>query len=186
MATTIDGEPSRAASRAHPYQPGWMLLVGAGLASGLASVVMAFVALDGAAGERLAEWVDVDPDIANLLYWAVFVACVVGALAAIRFAWGRVGQRGRITVASDHLVGPREPGSREERVIPYVLLMGMELEQVEGERYLHLALPDGKYTIEASMLASDQAFDELCAFVAAKLGRSVQPATARVVTSPLQ
>ena len=64
--------------------------------------------------------------------------------------------------------------------------MGMELEQVEGERYLHLALPDGKYTIEASMLASDQAFDELCAFVAAKLGRSVQPATARVVTSPLQ
>ncbi|MEO7402678.1 MAG: hypothetical protein ABIU95_03315, partial [Burkholderiales bacterium] len=127
MATTIDGEPSRTASRTHPYQPGWMLLAGAGLAFGLATVLLAFVATDGAAAERLAQWVDLDPGTAHLVYWAIFVACLAGALAAIRFAWRSVGQRGRITVASDHLVGPREPGSREERVIPYVLLMGMEL-----------------------------------------------------------
>jgi hypothetical protein len=156
-------------ARTHRVEPRWPVIVSAGLAAGFAMVLLAFFAVDDRGESALQGFTALSAEVVGVLYWVLFALCAICALLAIRFAWRRVGHRGRIAIGADHLVGPREEGSTEERIIPYALVMGMELEHIEGERYLHLALPDGKYTIAASALASDAAFDELRALLAAQL-----------------
>jgi hypothetical protein len=64
---------------------------------------------------------------------------------------------------------PASRWSRGEKTIAYRDIEALSQTAVNGQKFLYLKHPGGKYTITASLLPSKAAFTEICALLAARV-----------------
>jgi hypothetical protein len=98
---------------------------------------------------------------ATTLYWLLLIISVIALiyslLSFISSFWDRY-----ITLSQDSLSLPKNLLSKNILRIPYGSIKQLQLEQVQGNRFLHVHYTKGKISIPEHMLPNKTAFEDLC------------------------
>lgn len=106
----------------------------------------------------------------------IFFVCLV-VLSAAFVAGGVAGviagfvRPSYVTLTASELSAPRSPFSRRPTIIPLADVQGLELQQVQGQRFLNVRHRGGKLSINRAFLPDATAFDALCEALAARVPR---------------
>jgi hypothetical protein len=160
----------------YQYRPTWTLIVSVAAFFGLAAVVLSSAAMENDRGLIINGIIHLDPEGATVFYWAL-TACSAGFVVIAAFlARHRFVFRQRLAFGSTGLIVPASRWSQEEKEIAYRDISALSEAKISGQRFLYITHSEGKYTINASMLPSKDAYAEFCELLslnvnAARAGR---------------
>lgn len=162
--------PGESPEREFPYRPRWTAIVLGGFFFSACALFLAHRATTNRRGLILEGFIRLDPDQARVFY-GVLAALSVGFVIASGFlAFHRLTFEQRLTLGPTAITFPASRWSRATKQIAYREIRQLSMATVSGQTFLHVHHVGGKFTIVASMLPSREAFDEVRALLAGKIG----------------
>lgn len=165
-----------AIERQYEYKPKWTVIILVAVFFGLCALVTGAQASRNDRGLVINGLIALGRDGATLFYWILTAASVGFVIAAAFLAGHRVAYRQHLVFRPNALIAPTSRWSRNEKEIAYRDVLGLSLTNVSGQRFLYISHRGGRYTITASMLPSETAFDEVCELLTAMVNEC-QPDT---------
>ena len=155
--------------REYEYKPKWWVIVLGIAMFGPAAILFGTKAAYNDRGLIINRVIELWP-LGATIFYSVLAAASLGFVAICMFLlYLRLAYQHRIVIGPTGLVVPATRWSAHERVIAYRDIQGLSITTVSGERFLYIEHPDGRHTIVASMLPSKDDFEDICAFLAAKV-----------------
>ena len=160
--------------RSYDYRPSWWTIAFAGLFFSTCAGVLGYEAWTNEQGLILNGLIEFDVQGATIFYW-VLTALSVGFVAiALSLIYHRFTYNQRLTLGATALRVPKSRFSHEVAAIAYRDIRDLSEARVNGQRFLYVVHPGGKYTIVAAMLPSKAAFEEVRDILAAKAGSEIR------------
>lgn len=116
--------------------------------------------------------IELSPHEALYFYWALFgvsIAFVGMGLCVTLLAFR--GPR-QVMLSPTALLAPQGAVSARYIEIPYSLIETLRVQEIHGQRFLHISHAGGKLSLVQSLLPSRQVFDELCTALAVRVRRA--------------
>jgi hypothetical protein len=161
--------------REYAYRPKWSLIAFCAAFFGLCAVVLGSKAANNDRGVIISRIIELDPDGATAFYWALTAGSGAFVAVAAFLAYHRLAYRQRLAFASATLIVPASRWSRFEKMIAYRDIRELSERSISGQRFLDIVHVGGKYTINAAMLSSQVAFEEVRRLLAAKVREAQSP-----------
>jgi hypothetical protein len=162
--------PADPTEREYPYRPSWTVIVFVGGFFALCALVLGGRASDNRRGVIINGIIELGPDGATRFYYVLCAASVGFVVVSIVMAYHRLAFQQRLVFGTAAMTVPLSRWSRATKQIAYRDIQGMSITAVSGQTFLYVHHVGGKYTIVASMLPSQEAFEEVRALLAAKIG----------------
>ena len=157
------------AEREYAYRPKWTLIVFCAAFFGLGTVVLGSKAARNDRGAVINGLIELGPDGATAFYWTLTAGSFGFVAIAGLLAFHRLTFRQRLAFGPTTLTVPAARWSRAEKEIAYRDVLGLSETAISGQRFLHVTHTGGKYTINAGMLPSKVAFEELRELLAVRV-----------------
>jgi hypothetical protein len=145
----------------YEYQPKWRLILLCGALFAAGAVVLAYEATRNERELRILGLIELSTVAATSFYWVLCSLCGAFVAVAALMAVARLSLRQRIALLTDRAILPRSAWSSEEVAIHYDAITNLSTEDVFGQRFLQVTHAGGTHTINAAMMPSPAAFDEL-------------------------
>jgi hypothetical protein len=155
--------------REYAYRTKWTMIVICALLFGPCTAVLGTKAANNDRGVIINRLIELGPDGATAFYW-VLTAIGAGLVAMAAFlAYHRLTFDHRLVFGPAAMTVPASLWSRAEKAIAYRDIVELSGAAIDGQRLLYARHAGGKYTIDASLLPSVAAFDEVCELLATKV-----------------
>ncbi len=155
----------------YAYRPNplWMALGAAFFA-----VCAVFLGLEAANNDRgliLNGVIELSTRGATIFYWTLAGASAAFVAAGLAGAVAGLVSPQHVTLTATDLSAPRSAFSRRPTVVALADVHGLEIQQVQQQRFLTIRHRGGKLAINRSFLPDAAAFDALCEALAARVPR---------------
>jgi hypothetical protein len=123
----------------------------------------------GQSGLLIGRFIELSPQEATYFHWALFAASLLFVLIGCYVLLLSLRKPRQVRLAPEVLVAPKGAASRRYVHIPYENIETLHVQQVHGQRFLHIHHLGGKLLLVQSLLPSKEAFDELCRSLAERV-----------------
>jgi hypothetical protein len=161
--------PSEAPEREYPYRPRWTAIVFAGGFFAACALVLGYRASDNHRGLIINGIIELGPDGATGFYYVLCALSVGFVIGSVFMAYHRLTFQQRLVFGGAAMTVPVSRWSRATKQIAYRDMRKMSMTVISGQTFLYVDHLGGRFTIVASMLPSQAAFDEVRALLAAKM-----------------
>lgn len=136
---------------------------------GAAAYVLYQQAQSGRHGLVIQRFIELSPQEATYFHWALFGAAVLFVVLGVWVLLLSFARPRHVALAPEALVAPRSAASRKYVQIPYDCIETLHVQEVHGQRFLHVHHLGGRLSLVQSLLPSKDAFDELCRMLAVRV-----------------
>jgi hypothetical protein len=158
--------------REYEYRPKWTMIVFCGAFFALCTAVIASKAANNDRGVVINHIIELGPEGATTFYWGLAALCAAFVVIAVFLAYHRVVFKQSLLFGPAVLIVPASQWSRAQKEIAYRDIHKLSERSVYGQRFLIIACAGGKYTVNASMLPSKSAFEEVRELLNTKIRES--------------
>ena len=152
-------------NRQYDYQPKWTIILLCAFFFGGCALILGAKANGNDHGLIINGIIELSADSATVFYW-VLAALSIGFVVTAGFlAIVRLTVRQRIALSVTSITIPRSRWSSEEIAVPFGEIVELSASQVTGQRFLTIVYNAGKFTLNASMLARKEDFEDIYAAV---------------------
>ncbi len=127
------------------------------------------IALTNDRGLLLNRIIELSTEGATILYWCLAVVSgvfvIIGAFALL----SNLTTKKEIVLTKSEILSPKSGISKKIVAIMYSQITDVNIQSVQKQRFLNIVYPKGKLSIPQSMLANEQAFEELTSLVVDKV-----------------
>jgi hypothetical protein len=165
----LDAMAADPPERDYPYRPRWTAIVFVGAFFALCALVLGARASDNRRGVIINGIIELGPEGATNFYYTLCAGSVGFVIASIFMVYHRLAFQQRLVFGSAAMTVPVSRWSRATKQIAYRDIQGVSITAVSGQTFLYVHHVGGKYAIVASMLPSQEAFEEVRALLAGKI-----------------
>lgn len=126
-----------------------------------AAIFLAKAALDNNRGLIINGIIELSENGATNFYWILCFLSSCFVIAAIALIFHRLKFRQRIALTSTGIILPASRWSAQEKFIEYQNISNLLLTKVNHQKFLEVLHSEGKSIINASMMPSRKAFEEI-------------------------
>jgi hypothetical protein len=162
--------PTDPPEREYPYRPRWTVIVFSGGFFGFAALVLGYRASNNRRGVIINGIIELGPDGATSFYYVLCALSVGFVIISVFLAFHRLVFKQRLVFGTTTMTVPASRWSSATRQIAYRDIRRLSGMVVSGQTFLYVDHAGGRHTIVASMLPSQEAFEEVRALLTAKMG----------------
>lgn len=155
--------------REFPYRPRWTVIIGCWIFFGALAPFFADLAVANQQGLVIKHVITFGPDAATALYWVLCAASACFVVATMWLTYLRLTLHQRLVIDQNALIVPVNRWSAEELEIKYEEIVALSRSEVQGQQFLHVVHPGGRYYITSSMLGSNSDFEEICSLLKSRV-----------------
>ncbi|PWU19109.1 MAG: hypothetical protein C5B50_07385 [Verrucomicrobia bacterium] len=153
-----------------PYRPKWTVIVWTGIFFAICAVALAYAATTNDRGLNLEGIVEFSAQGASVFYWILAGGSALFVVADVLLAAMRMTTERYLVVETDAIVLPPTLLRSNPRHVPYCSISGVSEIKVKGQKFLRLRTSSHKYDIGASLMPTEEMYQQLKQFIAEKAG----------------
>ena len=153
----------------YPYKPKTIIFVLIIALSGTAAAVLAYIAATNDRGLILNGIIEFSENGATIFYWCLAGAAVLFIVFGSIILVKGITSKKEVIATQEDIAAPKSGVSNKIITISYSEIIDLDIQKVQGQRFLTIFYSEGKLSIPQSMLPNKKAFEELADFVANKV-----------------